>query len=142
MPLFALAFNFAWEIIYAFYVTEAPLERIVFGIWCLLDIAMVGGVIKYGASEWRHAPVIARNLGKIVVGLTVYCCVLHYTSAKWWIDHETGRKEGKFYHGKLAADTTELGFWSAAISQAYLSAASLGQLVIRQHTGGVSWGIW
>jgi len=53
-----------------------------------------------------------------------------------------GRKEGKYYFGRVGPDTTELGFWSGAVAQAYLSGASLGQLLIRQHTGGVSWGIW
>lgn len=58
------------------------------------------------------------------------------------VENDMGMKEGKMYFGRLGADTTELGFWSAAVSQAYLSAASLGQLFIRRHTGGVSWGIW
>ena len=49
-----------------------------------------------------------------------------------------GKKVGK----GVGADMTELGFWSAGVAQAYLSAASLTQLVLRQHTGGVSWGIW
>jgi hypothetical protein len=65
-----------------------------------------------------------------------------WTFAKWWIDNQIGKKEGKFYGGVVAADSTELGFWSAAMAQTYLSVASLAQLLVRQHTGGVSWGIW
>lgn len=142
MPLFALAYNFAWELVYAFYVAEAPLEKFVFAIWCLLDCGMVVGILRYGHNEWNHAPVVSRNLGKIFWVMLLWCVMGHWASAKWWIENEMGRKEGKYYFGKLGADTTELGFWSAAVSQAYLSAASLGQLFIRRHTGGVSWGIW
>ncbi|TVY18345.1 Terpene cyclase andB [Lachnellula arida] len=142
MPLFALSFNFAWELIYAFYVAEAPLERGVFAIWCLLDLLMVYALVRHGHNEWRHAPLIARHIGKVFWILTAWCCVGHWASASWWIAQEMGRKEGKYYFGRVGADTTELGFWSAGVSQAYLSAASLGQLVVRRHTGGVSWGIW
>lgn len=142
MPLFALAFNFAWEIVYAFWVAEAPLERVVFGIWCLLDCGMVWGIVKYGAYEWKHSPLVGRNLGKILVSMVVYCVVAHWAFSKWWIDNDIGQREGKYYFGRVGPDTTELGFWTAAIAQAYLSAASLGQLVIRQHTGGVTWAIW
>ena len=103
---------------------------------------MVYALVLHGANEWKHAPFIARHLGKVFWIMTAWCCVGHWASASWWIEQEMGRKEGKYYFGRVAADTTELGFWSAGVSQAYLSAASLGQLVIRQHTGGVSWGIW
>ncbi|TVY53521.1 Terpene cyclase, partial [Lachnellula suecica] len=82
MPLFALAYNFAWELIYAFYVAEAPLEKAVFGIWCLLDCGMVYGIVKHGHNEWKHAPVVAKNLGLIFWVLLAYCCVGHWASAK------------------------------------------------------------
>lgn len=44
--------------------------------------------------------------------------------------------------GSIGPDVSELGFWTAAISRAYLSAACLSQLIVRQHSGGVSWGAW
>ena len=74
--------------------------------------------------------------------LTTYCALGHWTFAKWWLDNDMGKREGKFYRGVLGPDTTELGFWSGALCQAYLSAASLVQLLIRGHTGGVSWSVW
>jgi hypothetical protein len=76
------------------------------------------------------------------MGLVAYCCAGHWAFAKWWIDDEVGRQEGKIYRGGVGPDTTQLGFWSAALAQAYLSAASLAQLWIRGHSGGVSWSIW
>lgn len=142
MPLFALAFNFAWEIIYALFVAESRLEQIVFSIWLLIDLGLVYGLLTFGKEEWNHSPLVKKHLGKIFWGLVLWCCLAHWTFAKWWIENEVGKKEGKFYGGVVAGDTTELGFWSAVVSQVYLSVASLGQLFIRRHTGGVSWGIW
>ncbi|TVY15620.1 hypothetical protein LARI1_G005457, partial [Lachnellula arida] len=37
--------------------------------------------------------------------------------------------------GRAGPDTTELGFWTALLCQLYLSASSLGQLIVRQHSG-------
>jgi hypothetical protein len=142
MPLFALANNFAWEFIYGFFVAEAPLERVVFTSWMLLDMGMFYGLVTYGKEEWNHAPLVKRNLGLIFSVFVVWCSVAHWAFAKWWIDNNIGKREGKIYGGVVGPDTTELGFWSAAIPQVYLSVTSLNQLLIRQHTGGVSWGIW
>jgi hypothetical protein len=142
MPLFALAYNFAWEFVYGLVVSEALLERAVFTIWLILDLGMVYGLLKYGKEEWNHAPMIKRNLGVIFLGLVVWCGVAHWVFAKWWVDNNVGMREGKHYGGVVGPDITELGFWSAVVSQTYLSVVSLGQLLIRQHTGGVSWGVW
>ncbi|OCL12776.1 hypothetical protein AOQ84DRAFT_333731 [Glonium stellatum] len=142
MPILALAFNFAWEIVFALYVAESPLERSIFTIWMILDLGLVYCVVVYGQHEWAHSPAIARNLGKIFTLLTAGALAGHWTFAKWWIDNDIGKREGKFYMGRMGPDTTELGYWTVAFCQSYLSAASLAQLVVRGHSGGVGWGIW
>lgn len=142
MPLFALALNFGWEFVYAIHVAESPLEKSVFTIWLLIDGVMLYGVLKFAHYEWKHSPWIARNIGLLFTALVTVASVGHWTFAKWWLDNEIGKREGKFYRGVVGPDTTELGFWSAAFCQAYLSAVSLVDLVVRQHSGGVSWGIW
>jgi hypothetical protein len=142
MPLFALALNFAWEVVYALFVAESLLERSVFTIWLIIDCGMVYGMLKYAKYEWSHAPAVARRIGGIFAIMAVGATLGHWTFAKWWIQNDIGKREGKFYKGVVGPDTTELGFWSAALCQLYLSAASLCQLVVRQHSGGVSWAIW
>jgi hypothetical protein len=142
MPLFALALNFAWEVVYALYVAETPLERFVFAVWLFTDCGMVYGMVKYAKYEWSHAPTVARRIGEIFAILAVGATLGHWTFAKWWIENDVGKREGKFYRGVIGPDTSELGFWSAALCQLVLSAASLRQLVVRQHSGGVSWAIW
>ncbi|RDW85832.1 hypothetical protein BP5796_04157 [Coleophoma crateriformis] len=143
MPMFALAFNFAWELVYALTVAEATLEKICFGIWLAIDCGLVYGLLKYGHNEWNHAPAVKNHLGSIFIVLLGGCVVGHWAFAKWWLDNGLGARQGKFYVGKdMGPDTTELGFWSAAVAQLILSAASLSQLLIRGHTGGVTWSVW
>jgi len=142
MPLFALALNLGWEFVYAFYVSEKLIERVIFTVWLSIDCGLIYGVLAYGKHEWSHAPAVARNLGKILALLTVGAAVGHFCFAKWWIENVFAMREGKPYRGVIGTDITELGFWTAAASQLYLSAACLSKLIVRQHSGGVSWGIW
>ena len=142
MPLFALAVNFAWELVYALYVAESPLEQAVFSAWLCIDCVIVAGVMKHAKAEWRHAPAIARHMGSILLCMIGVATLGHWSFAKWWLDNAIGKREGKFYRGAIGPDTTELGFWSAAFCQVHLSAASLCQLCVRKHSRGVSWGIW
>lgn len=142
MPLFALANNFGWEVVYALVVAESPLERSVFTLWLLLDGLMVYGMMRCAHHEWRHAPLVARHIAVVFAVMAVVAIAGQWSFAHWWIANEIGKRPGKFYRGVVGPDTTELGFWSALVAQAYLSATSLAQIVTRQHTGGVSWSIW
>jgi len=141
MPLFALALNFGWEIVYGF-IAEYPIERVVFFAWLLVDCGIVYGMLRFAKFEWEHAPVVKKNIGWFFALMAVGAVVGHGAFASWWIENEIGKQEGKFYKGVVGPDISELGYWSAVLCQLNLSAASLCQLVIRQHSGGVSWGIW
>lgn len=142
MPLFAICLNFAWETVYTFYVADLPLERFAFSQWLVINIGMAYCMIKFAKYEWAHSPVVIRHMGTIFAVMLTGTMLGHWTFAKWWIENEIGRRDGKFYKGVIGADITELGFWSAILCQSYLSASSLCQLVVRQHSGGVSWAIW
>ncbi|OCK85682.1 hypothetical protein K432DRAFT_286366 [Lepidopterella palustris CBS 459.81] len=142
MPLLSMALNFAWEVIYALVVCETFLERLIFSIWLLIDFGLVYSLVVWGVHEWAHSPFVAKHLGKIWAGMVVGAIVGHWSFAKWWIENDIGQKEGKIYQGRVGPDTTELGWWSAVLVQAYLSAASLAMLVVRGHSGGTGWGIW
>jgi hypothetical protein len=142
MPLFAIALNFSWELVYGLAVAESPLEKYVFISWLIIDCVMIHGMIKYAKHEWTHSPTIAHNIGIIFAAMAITTTLGHWSFAKWWIDNEIGKREGKFYNGVIGPDATELGFWSAMLCQVYVSAGSLSQLIVRQHSGGVSWSIW
>ncbi len=143
MPLLALALNFGWEFVYGLFVAEEPLERAVFCLWLVIDVGLIYGLLAHGRREWQHAPTVADNLGKIFAVVASLAIVGHGCFAKWWIDNGINGKKGMFYQGvEGAADMTELAFWSAAVTQAYLSAASLAMLIVRNHSRGVGWSIW
>ncbi len=142
MPLLALASNLGWELVYALLIAEAPLEKFAFTVWLVIDIFIVYGFLVHGSNEWEGAPAVKKHLPWILLAFTAWFGLGHWAFAKWWIESGVSLKKGKWYNGVEGIDTTELGFWSAAVAQVILSVASLCQLIVRQHTGGVSWAIW
>ncbi|KAI4938772.1 uncharacterized protein J4E92_000053 [Alternaria infectoria] len=144
MPLFSLAFNFAWEIVFAIYVADELREKALFALWGLLDMGIVYAAVTYGANEWRHAPAVGRNIGKIFAGMLVWWCIALYAVSSWWldVDHPVNPKVGKAYRGNLGIDKDELGYWTAMVAQVVLSVMSLAQLVVRGSSRGSSYSIW
>jgi hypothetical protein len=142
MPLFALANNFAWELIHGLCIVDSTFERVAIVVWMLIDTPIIYATVKYGRYEWEHAPVVKRNLGKIFFGLTAFCALAHWAWAHWWITNGVSMKQGKFYLGVEGPDIKEMSFWSVELAQTIVSVTSLAQLITRQHTGGCSWAIW
>lgn len=144
MPLFCLAFNFAWEIVFALFVAEYLKEKVIFTIWMIIDLGLVYSVVMYGENEWRHAPIIGRNIGKIYTVMLAWWCLAIYAVCIWWLDpkNPVNPKEGKIYMGIDGIDTDELGFWTALVAQVFLSVMSLAQIMVRGNSGGSSNMIW
>lgn len=144
MPLFSLAFNFSWEVVFALFVSEEVNERVIFGIWMLLDVGLVYALVTYGPSEWKHAPVVGRNIGKIFAVMLAWCCITLYAVSAWWLNpaYPVNPKAGKAYKGVQGVDTNELGYWTALVVQMFLSVMTLAQTVARGHSGGTSYSIW
>ncbi|KAF1937487.1 phospholipase D/nuclease [Clathrospora elynae] len=144
MPLFSLAFNFGWEIVFALYVAVEVREQVIFTIWMLIDVGLVYTTVRYGANEWRHAPAVGRNIGKIFTGMLAWWCVALYAVSVWWLDVENpvNPKAGKAYKGVVGIDTNELGFWTALVAQVVLSVMSLAQIMVRGSSRGSSYSIW
>ncbi|KAF2475155.1 phospholipase D/nuclease [Lindgomyces ingoldianus] len=144
MPLAALAFNFAWEIMFTIYISETSLEKSVFACWMVLDIGLAYTMVEYGANEWRHAPVVGRHIGKILLGSVLWICWALWAFSSWWVDlaNPINPKDGKIFRGVVGPDTTELGYWTSVVAQVLLSAMLLAQLIVRGHSGGASYMIW
>ncbi len=144
MPLFVLAFNFAWEIVFALYVSNEIREQAIFFIWMVIDLGLVYAVLKYGSNEWKHAPIVGRNIGKIFAVMLAWMCVLIYAISAWWLDAENpvNPKVGKIYKGIKGIDTDELGYWTSLVAQVFLSVMSLAQIIVRGNSGGSSYAIW
>lgn len=146
MPLLGLALNVSWEVVYALYVCEAPLETAGFTIWLLLDIGLIYTTIKFAPHEWNKTnPWVGRNMAAILGGMTAVGCVGHFAFVSWWLSRPGighGDKTGKWYFGQDKYDTTELAYWSAGVAQLVDSAGALAMLLVRGHSGGTSFVIW
>jgi len=144
MPLFPLALNFAWEIVFALFVAEEVREQAIFTIWMIIDLGLVYALVRYGAHEWKHAPVVGRHIGKIFAVMLAWWCIALYAVSAWWTDraNPVNPKAGKMYMGVKGIDTDELGYWTALIAQVFLSVMSLAQIVVRGNSGGSSYAIW
>lgn len=142
MPLFALAFNFAWETVFLFYVTDEFEVKLVLSAWILMDLGLVYSVVKYGHNEWAHAPIVGKHIGKIFAVMLAWWCWALWAVAHWWIEWEVNPKLGKWYMGVEGPDTSELAYWTALVAQVVLSWTSLAQILVRGNTGGASYRIW
>lgn len=146
MPLLGLALNVSWEIVYALYVCEAPLETAGFTIWLLLDVGLIYTTIKFAPLEWeKTSPWVGRHTAAILSFMTAIGCVGHFAFVSWWLSRPGighGDKAGKWYFGQDEYDTTEMAFWSAGVAQLVDSIGALSMLLVRGHSGGTSFAIW
>ncbi|KUI67156.1 hypothetical protein VM1G_03029 [Cytospora mali] len=146
MPLLGLALNVSWEIIYALYVCEAPIETAGFTFWLLLDIGLVYTTVKFAPHEWdKTNPWVGRHMAAILGVMMALGCVGHLAFVSWWLSRPGighGDKTGKWYFGQDEYDTTEMAYWSAGVAQLVDSGGALAMLLVRGHSGGTSFGIW
>jgi hypothetical protein len=144
MPLFPLAFNFGWEIIFSLVIAQDFQEKAVFTTWMILDLGLVYTTVRYGVNEWKHAPFVGNHIGKILAGMVGWWCIVLWALFIWWADPNdpVNPKIGKFYKGAPGIDIREMGFWTALVAQVVLSVSYLAQIIIRGHSGGTSYAIW
>ncbi|KAK4112270.1 hypothetical protein N656DRAFT_798611 [Canariomyces notabilis] len=139
MPLLALANNFAWEMVYALWVVDAPQEKIAMTVWMLIDVPIIYSTVKNGACEWTHAPAVQKNLAKILLALTALFVAAHWSFQSWWIANGIGSRD---HDGSPGPDLTQMAYWAVSMCQLLVSTTSLAMLIVRQHTRGASWAIW
>lgn len=87
MPLFALAFNIAWEFMYSFVIGFGfNLQKVVNIVWCLLDVVIIYTHFKYGRKDFpkdKERYFIPWSLAAFVVGfLVIYFA--HYEFEDFW----------------------------------------------------------
>ncbi|KAF7585128.1 hypothetical protein BBP40_012274, partial [Aspergillus hancockii] len=72
MALLGLCSNFAWEFIYAvIYPPQGQPERIMLRTWLTLNIGVMICAIRYSPYEWKHAPLVQKNLLLIIILTTL-----------------------------------------------------------------------
>ncbi|PHH88826.1 hypothetical protein CDD83_6995 [Cordyceps sp. RAO-2017] len=145
IPLMALGVNLAWEVVYAFYVTEEFLEFAGFIMWLVFDIPVLYATIKTAPRSFASSPLVARNTPLLLAVVFGFGLVANGVFAFWWLQEPHrghGSKLGKTWKGLEARDTTELAWWSAGVAQMLMSVSALAMLLQRGHSGGQSYTIW
>ena len=87
MPLFALAFNIAWEFMYGFVINFGfTLQKAVNIVWCLLDAVIIYTYFKYGRKDFpkdKERFFLPWSLLAFVIGfLVIY--VAQYEFPDFW----------------------------------------------------------
>ncbi|EMR85854.1 putative integral membrane protein [Botrytis cinerea BcDW1] len=124
MPILSLCANIAWELIYGIIHPPGMAEFITFLPYFLVDLLLVNATIKFGPREWRHAPIVQKNLGMIVLVGSLMMLGAQWTFAE------------------LFTDFTQASFWSGYTCQVIVSWSAIAQLVSRESTRGHSIAIW
>ncbi|KAI0867837.1 hypothetical protein GGS24DRAFT_495036 [Hypoxylon argillaceum] len=78
MPLIALCANIGWELAYGVFYPLSYIETATFLLWVVIDLGIAHATVKFSLAQWRHAPLVGRNLAVImsigcVVSLVVHC---------------------------------------------------------------------
>lgn len=129
MPLLSLCSNLGWEFTYAFIFEfddggSSDYARYLHYIGVSVNIYVTYLTVKNGkAREWIHAPLVQRNLGKIVVG-----AILLFTAAEVLFAMQIG-----LAHSQQ---------WAGCACQLFLSLGMLCQLLIRGSSRGTSYLLW
>ncbi|KAI1418996.1 hypothetical protein F5Y12DRAFT_789434 [Xylaria sp. FL1777] len=124
MPLVALCMNIGWELAYGIFYPLSYLEAVTFLLWVFIDFGIVHATVKFGVDQWKHAPLVGKNLaGFLGIG-----CVVSLVAHCEFI--------------RLFASPTEAAFWSGFACQNLLGVLSVCQIISRNNTSGHSRTIW
>jgi hypothetical protein len=118
MPLFALAFNIAWEFIFGFLVGEGfSLQKVVNSVWFIFDVVIVYTYFKYGRREFP------KTVDRFFIPWSVTAFVIAFLT---------------LYFTHLEFE----GFWgarySAFVQNLMMSVLFIGMLVRRNNVDGQS----
>lgn len=104
-------------------VPNSVAQVVAFVPWLVIDVGIVYTTWQYGPEQFANAPLIAHNMGWILLGGIVFM-----TSFFWAIIRTIGVDNSSFY--------------IAYVVQILISSFSIAQLLARGNTSGHSWNIW
>lgn len=115
--------NIAWEFLFGVAMPTSVAQVVCFVPWLVIDVFIVHTTWKYGGRQFKQSPVVANNLGLVLV-----FGVAFVTAAFYFFIKTVGLEAASFYLGYS--------------DQLLISITSLAQLLRRNNTLGHSWGIW
>ncbi len=126
MPIYCLCFNMAWEVVYGFIYGTGLLNQIVFGQWVIIDAFLVYATVKYGKNEWRHQPLVAKNLAWIIAAGIALALYLDLAIVATFVP-------------VIGQQVIQFAAWPI---QFMLSVGSIAQILSRGNSAGHSFSIW
>lgn len=126
MPLYSLCLNISWETVFGFVYGPGLVNQIIFAQWMIVDVFLVYATIKYGALEWQSRPLVAKNLGWIILAGITFGLIMELAVAATYVPF-IGR---------------QVVFMTAWPIQITISLGYIAQVLDRGSTRGQSWGIW
>jgi paspaline synthase len=126
MPIYSLCLNIAWETVFGFVYGPGRFNQLVFVQWMIVDAFLVYITVKFGRDQWKHQPLVANNLGWIMLVGYALSTALHLSIAATFVP-VIGRRVVAFTAWPL---------------QVFISVGSFAQIISRGHSQGHSWGIW
>lgn len=113
----------AWELIYGVFYPQSPAETMTFVPWLMIDLVIAYMTVKHGREEWKHAPLVANNLGTLIAFGSCWAFALIWALTN-----------------TCAVDIA--AFWSGFACQLFLGVSSVAHLLSKDSTRGHSLGIW
>lgn len=126
MPIYCLCLNITWEFVFGFIYGPGLVNQIVFAQFMVVDIFLFHSILKFGPNEWRHHPLVARNLSWIIAVGCAVCLWLHLAVARTFVP-VVGR---------------QVVFYTAWPMQLVIGIGCVAQVLARGHDAGQSMAIW
>ncbi|KAI1149272.1 hypothetical protein F4825DRAFT_431093 [Nemania diffusa] len=116
--------NITWEFMFGGFMATSAAQVVAFLPWAIIDVFIVHATWKYGRKQWEYAPMVAENLGWILLGGIALMFVMFWTLVQ------------------TLGSVAQACFYIAWADQLVLTTTSVAQLMCRGNTGGHSWTIW
>lgn len=126
MPIYALCLNITWELIYALIYPPDAFNATFFLLEAVVDVFLFAATIRFGQEEWKHSPLVARNLSWVILVMT---------GLGFWLQLALASE-------LIPAVGRQVVFYSSWPLQIVIGVGSIEQIVSRGSTRGHSWSIW
>ncbi|EKG10435.1 hypothetical protein MPH_12534 [Macrophomina phaseolina MS6] len=126
MPIYCLCLNITWEFVFGFVYGPGLVNQITFAQFMIVDLFLFHSILKFGPNDWRHQPLVARNLSWIIAVGCAVCLWLHLAVAATFVPL-VGR---------------QVVFFTAWPMQLIIGIGCVAQVLARGHDAGQSMAIW
>jgi paspaline synthase len=115
--------NITWKFLFGLVYPSSAITLVAISPWFFLDVGLIYTTLKFGPSQFKNSPMIAKNIGLIILALMTWMTALQIA-----VIETVGVKEASFF--------------TAFSLQSIVDCAAVAQLISRNNTSGHSLTIW